>query len=103
MRVVEYKLREPDGDATAETYRLITTLLGETMADARELAGLYPERWEIELTIKESKTVLRNGQVTLRSKTPELVRQEFWGLLLAHYLVRKMMAGAASGLSLIHI
>lgn len=97
VRVVEYKLREPDGDATAETYRLITTLLDETVADARELAGLYPERWEIELTIKEGKTVLRNGQVTLRSKTPELVRQEFWGLLLAHYLVRKMMAGAASG------
>ena len=97
VRVVEYKLREPGGNSTEETYRLITTLLDETVASARELAELYPERWEIELTLKEGKAIFRKGQVTLRSKTPELVKQEFWGLLLAHYLVRKMMAGAASG------
>lgn len=47
---------------------------------------------EIELAIKEGKQVLRSGQITLRSKMPELVRQEFWGLLMAHYIVRKMMA-----------
>lgn len=35
---------------------------------------------EIELAIKEGKQVLRSGQITLRSKMPELVRQEFWGL-----------------------
>ena len=97
VRVVEYRLKEPGKDATGETYRLISTLLEESQASARELAELYPERWEIELTIKEGKSVFRNGQVTLRSKTPELVRQEFWGLLLAHYLVRRMMAEAASG------
>ena len=38
---------------------------------------------------------LRDGNVTLRSKMHELVRQEFWGLLMAHYIVRKMMALAA--------
>ncbi|MEI7591395.1 MAG: IS4 family transposase [Deltaproteobacteria bacterium] len=97
VRVVEYKLKEPDLPASEETYRLITTMLDEKEAEARELAELYPERWEIELTIKEGKSVLRKGQVTLRSKTPGLVRQEFWGLLLAHYLVRRMMADAASG------
>ena len=36
-------------------------------------------------------------RLPLRSKTPELVKQEFWGLLLAHYLVRRLMAEAASG------
>jgi hypothetical protein len=97
VRVVEYRLREPGGDGAGEIYRIITTLLDESAAGARELAELYPERWEIELTIKEGKSIFRNGQVTLRSKTPELVRQEFWGLLLAHYLVRRMMAEAASG------
>ena len=97
VRVVEYRLREPGGETSGETYRLITTLLDPAVAHARELAELYPERWEIELTIKEGKMVLRKGHVTLRSKTPELVRQEFWGLLLAHYLVRRMMAEAASG------
>jgi len=31
----------------------------------------------------------------MRSKTPTLVRQEFWGLLLAHHVVRKVMLEAA--------
>jgi len=31
----------------------------------------------------------------LRSKTPDLVRQEFWGLLLAHFAVRGLMHEAA--------
>jgi hypothetical protein len=97
VRVVEYRLREPGGEGGGETYRLISTLLDPAEVAARELAALYPERWEIELTIKEGKTVFRKGQVTLRSKVPELVRQEFWGLLLAHYLVRRMMAQAAFG------
>jgi hypothetical protein len=91
VRVVEYRLKGGDG----ETFRLITSLLDPEAAPARELAALYPQRWEIELTIKESKNVLRDGNVTLRSKMPELVKQEFWGLLMAHYVVRKMMARAA--------
>lgn len=91
VRVIEYRLHE----GGSEVYRLVTTLLDPVQAPARELAALYPRRWEIELTIKEGKSVLRQGQVTLRSKTAELVRQEFWGLLLAHHMVRRMMAQAA--------
>jgi len=96
VRVVEYKLRDKDKKETSEVYRLITTILEPEVASAKELAALYPQRWEIELSIKESKTVLRKGKITLRSKLPDLVEQEFWGLLLAHYAVRKMMAQAAS-------
>ena len=99
VRVVEYKLATPAAGKThegeGEVFRLLTTILDPEVASATELAGYYPQRWEIELTIKEGKTVLRKGRVTLRSKVAELVRQEFWGLLLAHYLVRKMMAQAA--------
>ena len=91
VRVVEYRLTGGDG----QVYRLLTSLLDPATAPARELAALYPQRWEIELTLKEGKHVLRQGQLTLRSKTVELVRQEFWGLLLAHYTVRRMMAQAA--------
>lgn len=91
VRVVEYRLDSQQ----AEPYRLITTLRDPALASARELAAFYPQRWEIELTIQEGKNVLRQNQLTLRSKVPELVRQEFWGLLLAHHLVRKMMARAA--------
>ena len=96
MRVVEYRIKDPGApDAKDEVYRLITTILAPAQASAGELAALYPQRWEIEITIKESKTILRKGRITLRSKKPELVRQEFWGMILAHYLVRKMMAQAA--------
>ena len=62
--MVKYKLREPEGDGSnAETYRLITTILDPSLAGARELAELHPEGWEIELTIKESRTILRKASL----------------------------------------
>jgi hypothetical protein len=96
VRVIEYRLKDPAGaEDKAEVHRLITTILDPAVATAGELARLYPQRWEVEITIKEGKTILRKGKITLRSKIPELVEQEFWGMVLAHYLVRKMMAQAA--------
>jgi len=93
VRVVEYRLA---GIAEAEPlYRLLTTLLDPAQAPAAELAALYHERWEIEGALAELKTQLRGARVVLRSKTPELVRQEFWGLLLAHFAVRGLMHEAA--------
>ena len=93
VRVVEYRL---EGVAGAEPlYRLVTTILGPVKAPAAELAALYHERWEIEGALAELKTHLRGAQVVLRSKTPKLVRQEFWGLLLAHFAVRGLMHEAA--------
>src|SRR5215211_5429870 len=93
MRVVEYRL---EGVAEAEPlYRLVTTILDPAKAPAAELAALYHERWEIEGALAELKTHLRGAQVVLRSKSPELVRQEFWGLLLAHFAVRGLMHEAA--------
>lgn len=93
VRVIEYVLENhPKG----ETYRLMTTLLDADQAPALELAALYPERWELEGMFDELKTHLRGGQhVILRSKTPELVEQEIYGLLLAHRAVRSLMGRAA--------
>jgi Insertion element 4 transposase N-terminal/Transposase DDE domain len=93
VRVIAYRL---EGVAGAEPcYRLVTTLLDPAGAPAAELAALYHERWEIEGALDELKTHLRGARVVLRSKTPELVRQEFWGLLLAHFAVRGLMHEAA--------
>ncbi len=93
VRVVEYRL---EGIAEAEPlYRLVTTIVDPAEAPAAELAGLYHERWEIEGALDELKTHLRGARVVLRSKTPALVRQEFWGLLLAHFAVRGLMHEAA--------
>ena len=81
--MIEYQL---SGVADAEPlYRLLlTTVLDAEDAPARELAALYHERWEIETAFDELKTHLRGARIVLRSKTPELVRQEFFGLMLAH-------------------
>jgi hypothetical protein len=90
VRVIEYRL-----PCTQPIYRLMTTLLDPATAPAQELAALYQQRWSIETTFAEIKTTLKGADVALRSKTPELVRQEFWGLLLAYHAVRKLMLEAA--------
>jgi hypothetical protein len=93
VRVVEYTLT---GVADAEPlYRLVTTVLDADAAPARELAALYHERWEIETALAELKTHLRGAKIVLRSKTPDLVEQEFYGLLLAHFAIRGLMHEAA--------
>jgi Insertion element 4 transposase N-terminal/Transposase DDE domain len=93
VRVVEYRL---EGVAGAEPlYRLVSSILDPAQAPAADLAALYHERWEIEGALAELKTQLRGARVVLRSKTPALVRQEFWGLLLAHFVVRGLMHEAA--------
>lgn len=93
VRVIDYRLKNVK-DAEP-IYRLITTILDHEKAPAKELAALYHERWEIETALDELKTHLRGAQIILRSKTPELVRQEFFGLLMAHFAIRGLMHEAA--------
>ena len=93
MRVIEYCL---EGVAGAEPiYRLVTTILDPDQAPAEELAALYHERWEIETALAELKTHLRGAKIVLRSKTPDLVRQEFYGFIMAHFAIRGLMHEAA--------
>lgn len=92
VRVIEYKFK---WQRNSEDYRLITTTLDYEQAPAEELAALYHERWEIETSIGEVKTHMRGEGIVLRSKTPELVRQEFYGFLLAYFAVRGVMHEAA--------
>ena len=76
-------------------YRLLTTLLDPVQTPAAELAALYHQRWGIETALAELKTHLRGAKIVLRSKTPDLVRQEFYGLMMAHFAVRGLMHEAA--------
>lgn len=93
VRVIEYRLQ---GVAEAEPiYRLLTSLLDPVHAPATELAALYHQRWAIETALAELKTHLRGAKLVLRSKTPDLVRQEFYGLMMAHFAVRGLMHEAA--------
>jgi len=93
IRVVEYMVTNR-GD-TPETIRLITSILDHELAPAAELAALYRQRWEFELTLDEVETHQMPHHRLLRSKSPDLVRQEIWALLLTHYAVRDLMLEAA--------
>ncbi len=95
VRVIEYEL--PGALEPEPLYRLITTVLDEKEITAQTLAQLYRERWTIETTFAEMKTALKGSSIVLRSKTPDLVRQEFYGLVIAHYAIRKLMQEASLG------
>lgn len=94
VRVVEFTLVDEEGQL-GERYRLVTNLLVPEEAPAAELAALYHERWEVENVFDELKTHLRGASTVLRSKKPELVKQEMWGFLLAHFAIRQLMIQAA--------
>lgn len=94
-RVIEYRLDDPALAAEEQRYRLITTLLDSDSAPASELAGLYPQRWELESALDELKTHQRGPRVVLRSKAPDGVRQEVYGHLCCHYAIRRLMHDAA--------
>jgi Insertion element 4 transposase N-terminal/Transposase DDE domain len=95
VRVIEYQIDAGDGLTHLEEFRLITTILDPAEADAHELAACYTQRWEFESSLREIECQLLEPGATLRSKTPEMIRQEIWGLLLTHYAVRAFMTGAA--------
>lgn len=93
VRVIEYQLEGVPG--AEPIYRLLSTIVDHEAAPGAELAALYHERWEIETALDELKTHLRGSRIVLRSKTPDLVRQEFYGLMMAHFAVRGLMHEAA--------
>jgi hypothetical protein len=93
VRVIDYQLEGVEG--AEPIYRLVTSILDHEKAPSQELAALYHERWEIETALDELKTHLRGARIVLRSKTPDLVRQEFYGLLMAHFAIRGLMHEAA--------
>lgn len=95
VRIIEYTIRDQGRPGSDTVHRLLTTLLDSRLDPAKKLIELYHERWEEELAIDELKT--HQGQrPVLRSQTPAGVVQEIHGLLLAHFVVRKLMFEAAA-------
>jgi hypothetical protein len=93
VRVVEYEVTNREG--SDEIFCLITTIPDPAEASAAELAGAYAERWEFESGLDELKTHQRGRAGVLRSKSPDMVSQEIWALLLTHYAIRHLMREAA--------
>lgn len=95
VRILEYTFDDPTRPGHGERHRLVTTLLDQKQCPARELICLYHQRWEIEIANDELKTHQLARLVDLRSRTPQGVRQEIYGVLLAYNAVRALMHEAA--------
>ena len=95
VRVVEYTVDTTDKTKTRELFRVITSVLDPDELHAMEIVYAYKERWELELSFREIECQIRPSGATLRSKSPAMVRQEIWGLLIAHYAIRAFMVEAA--------
>lgn len=91
LRVIEYRLPR-----SGELYRLVTTIMDPVAAQAKDLAILYHERWDIEGFLKQIKSVQLNGDKIFRSKSPDGVRQEFWAHLAVHYATTCVQVDAAA-------
>ena len=75
---------------------VLTSMVDAMRFPGNEIVELYSHRWEIELGFREIKQTLLNSEYTFRSKLPEMVEQEIWGLLLAYNLIRSAMTEAAT-------
>jgi hypothetical protein len=93
VRVIEYQVSNRDSDT--DIIRLVTTIMDPELAPAAELAAAYHQRWEIELVFDEIETHQTGHPRVLRSRSPVLVKQEIWALLLTHYAIRHLMTEAA--------
>jgi hypothetical protein len=96
VRVIEYTVPDRDGDGSDEVIALITTITGPAGAAAADLAEAYHQRWEHETGNAQIKTQLRGPGRVLRSKSPDMARQEIYGYLLAHYAISALICQAAS-------
>jgi Transposase DDE domain len=71
---------------------LVTTLLDPQLYPAEQLIGLYLRRWRLELCFRDMKSTM--GMEQLRCKSPEMAEKELLAYLVAHNLIRCVMAEA---------
>src|SRR5205807_1994614 len=81
MRIIDYRLPDPERPSRTQRIRLATDLLDPRAYRARELAVGYHERWEVENAFREEQSHLLRPKRPLRSLRPEGVRQEIYGML----------------------
>lgn len=74
-----------------KTYEVLTSMVDAMRYPALDIKELYGHRWEIELGYREQKQYMLGNRLTLRSRLPELVKQELWGILLTYNLIRYQM------------
>ena len=93
VRVIRYQHNDSNRPHCGEVHVLVTNLLDPIKFPALELIDLYHQRWEEELAFSEWKILMCKKRV-LRSQSPEGVRQELWGMLISHFIIRKLIFDA---------
>ena len=89
-----WEVREVSYEIQGKAKTVMTSLPVDTY-NAKAVAKLYQERWEIELGFRDIKSSMQQNAMTLRSKKVELIYQEVWGLLLAYNVIRREASQAA--------
>jgi Insertion element 4 transposase N-terminal len=96
VRVIEYEVPDRDGGGNGELIALVTTITDPRQAPAAVLAQAYHERWEHETGNAQLKTHLRGPGRVLRSRSPDMVRQEIYDYLLARHAISALICQAAT-------
>lgn len=96
VRVIEYEVSDRGDDTDRELICLLSTILDPDDAPALILAQGYHDRWEHETGNDQVKTHLRGPGRVLRSRSPDMVRQEIYGYLLTHYAISALICRAAT-------
>ena len=74
------------GSEASETFTLVTDVLDPAVLSAERAAEAYASRWQLE-------TSLRGGAaVVLRSKTPDMIRQEVYAMLCCYQAIRVLIS-----------
>src|SRR5216684_3529947 len=96
VRVIEYSVASEDGSETSETFTLVTDLIDPALLTPGQAAGAYASRWQLETCFDELETSIRGGAaVVLRSKSPPMIRQEFYAMLCCYQAIRTLISQAA--------
>jgi hypothetical protein len=78
----------------ARRITLVTTLLDPKDYPAQDLIALYARRWRLELCLRDLKTTM--GMEQLRCKSPNMAEKELLAYLVAHNLIRCLIAEAVA-------
>ena len=96
VRVIEYSVTTADDGDVCELFALVTDLLDPEQLSAAQAADAYHQRWQIQTAVAELETGIRGGPaVVLRSKSPDMIRQELYALLCVYQAIRTLICHAA--------
>jgi hypothetical protein len=97
VRVIEYSIQSEDGSEVSELFCLITDILDPAALTPQQAAGAYAQRWQLETCFDELETSLRGGAaVVLRSRSPNMIRQEIYAMLCCYQAIRTLICHAAA-------